>query len=496
MKIKKLTNKKVFYVILCLILLAFSISVVPKSFQNDTFYTIKVGEAITKYGVDMKEHFSFLPVAYTYPHWLYDVMIYGIYHLFGFGGIYVSTILFSFLLALVSFLTLRKVTENDLISFVLSFFLLLCLKNFLAARAQLISYIIFILELYEIEAFLSSKKKRHLIFLLLLAVLLANVHSAVFPFFFVLFLPYFGEALVTKLVEKRKKSKEATIGKIVLKREENIKWLILAFFLCLPMGLLTLNGLSPYTYYLKIAMGDSTSYISEHFPTTIDGSPVFFLILFCLFFLFAFTKCKLRLKDFFLLLGLTFMAFLSRRNFALFLVCGILVFGRLLLSIAPKKFSEWSHLFEVSLSIPIIQVGMLILVFFMSMTVTYFETKDQKYVTSSYPVKLADYIIENIDYKNVKFFNEYNYGSYLLYRGIPVFIDSRCDLYLKEFNGKDDYVLDAWNLPEDYETVFTKYDFDYIITTKESDLNSWLKKDQNYLTVTKQGQFVLYQRLK
>ena len=36
---------------------------------------------------------------------------------------------------------------------------------------------------------------------------------------------------------------------------------------------------------------------------------------------------------------------------------------------------------------------------------------------------------------SMRLFNEYNYGSYLLYEGIPVFIDSRADLYAPEFNG-------------------------------------------------------------
>ena len=44
-------------------------------------------------------------------------------------------------------------------------------------------------------------------------------------------------------------------------------------------------------------------------------------------------------------------------------------------------------------------------------------------------------MLQNLDVKNIKLFNEYNYGSYLLYKGIPVFIDSRADLYAPEFNG-------------------------------------------------------------
>ena len=47
---------------------------------------------------------------------------------------------------------------------------------------------------------------------------------------------------------------------------------------------------------------------------------------------------------------------------------------------------------------------------------------------SSYPVQACDYILENIDLENARFYNEYNYGSYMLFRGIPVFIDSRADL--------------------------------------------------------------------
>ena len=56
--------------------------------------------------------------------------------------------------------------------------------------------------------------------------------------------------------------------------------------------------------------------------------------------------------------------------------------------------------------------------------------------SSSYPVKAADYILEELDINNMRLFNEYYYRSYLLYRGIPVFLASRADLYAPEFNGK------------------------------------------------------------
>ena len=64
------------------------------------------------------------------------------------------------------------------------------------------------------------------------------------------------------------------------------------------------------------------------------------------------------------------------------------------------------------------------------------KEKDHFVNENSYPIEACNYILENLDVQNIKLFNEYNYGSYLLYRGIPVFIDSRADLYAPEFNGQ------------------------------------------------------------
>lgn len=478
------------------ILLLVSIAATTKSFQNDTFYTIKVGESILKHGVDGKEYFSFLPVGYIYPHWLYDCMIYGIYHFFGFFGIYLSSILFSFALGTLCFLFLRKLGSNDLVSFALAVFTLASLGPFLTARAQLVSYLFFLIEAYELEQMLKTPKKSRVLILMLLALLIANVHSAVFPFFFVLFLPYFGEYLLMKIVKKKKQVERICFGRLEGKWEKNVTYLFLAFLLCLPMGLLVPNGFTPYTYYFLTLLGDSTSHIMEHLPSTLFTVPTFYVCLLLLFLSLIFIKGKIRLRDFFLLLGLIFMTFLSKRNLALFLVTGVFAFGRLLQGIHPKKLEKANELFVSTMRTPIALIMIVGLCLTLCIGITSFRDKKKQYVTSDYPVELVDYMKENIDYQKKKFFNEYNYGSYLLFRDIPVFIDSRCDLYLKEFNGKETYLEDVWKLPVGYEELFQKYDFDYIITTKESDLSYFLKRDSNYIEVVTKGKFILYQRTK
>ena len=81
MKIEKRTKKK-FNIIAIICIIIFCITISPKTLQNDTFYTIKIGEHITETGtVDMKDPFSWHEdLKYTYPHWLYDTGIYLIYN--------------------------------------------------------------------------------------------------------------------------------------------------------------------------------------------------------------------------------------------------------------------------------------------------------------------------------------------------------------------------------------------------------------------------------
>ena len=76
---------KIRFTVMAILLIAiFCFVISPITFQNDTFYTIKVGEHIVKNGIDMKDPFSYHDLKYTYPHWLYDVCIYLIYSIGGF----------------------------------------------------------------------------------------------------------------------------------------------------------------------------------------------------------------------------------------------------------------------------------------------------------------------------------------------------------------------------------------------------------------------------
>lgn len=83
-KEKKQENINIkFHVLAIFCILIFSFALTPITFQNDTYYTISIGEHIIQNGnIDMQDPFSWhegLP--YTYPHWAYDVGTYLIYNL-------------------------------------------------------------------------------------------------------------------------------------------------------------------------------------------------------------------------------------------------------------------------------------------------------------------------------------------------------------------------------------------------------------------------------
>ena len=197
-KLKKHININVNFTIVAIILIAiFCVCVTPVTFQNDTYYTIKIGELIKNNGIDMMDHFSWHEnLSYTYPHWLYDFFTYLIYSIVGFKGVYIITCVLSAILGISIFLVNSKLTKSKSISFIITMGVIYALKPYIAARAQLVTFILFIWELFFIEKFIENRKIGYGIGLILISTLIANLHVATWPFFFVLFLPYIGEYLI------------------------------------------------------------------------------------------------------------------------------------------------------------------------------------------------------------------------------------------------------------------------------------------------------------
>lgn len=536
------------FTILAIVLIAiFCVALTPVTLQNDTYYTIKIGEHIAQNGVDMKDPFSWHEdLEYTYPHWLYDLITYLIYNTFGMTGIYITTCILSVILGITVYLVNKKLVKNNLLSFVITIGVMYLIRGYIAARAQLVTFILFVLAIFFIEKFLENRKKRYAVGLIIIPILIANLHLAVFPFYFILYLPYIAEYMIASFAEKivyrkssirelkrkirklsKNKSKEEEIEKlqkelndleekvdkikikrskelqnpykIKLTRNKNVKWLILVMIICLFTGLLTPLGDTPYTYLLKTMQGNTTQNINEHLPMTLANDTEVICTLIIFLAILIFTKAKIRLSDLFMLGGLCYLMLASRRQVSMFaLICSIIL-NRLIVDLM-QQYTKIT-LKEVEEKITNV-IGILVITIAM-LGFSYYMAKDKindSYIDeSTYPVQACDYILENIDLGQARFYNEYNYGSYMLYRGIPVFIDSRADLYAPEFSGKEEDIfmdfIETSNISTFYEDTFNKYNITHVITYKNSKMNMIITKtnDSKYKELYSDKYFVIYE---
>ena len=542
---KTIDKNSIRFTIMAVILIAiFCFAISPVTLQNDTFYTIKIGEHILQNGIDMKDPFSWHEnLQYTYPHWLYDVVIYLVYSIGGQVGIYISTIVLSIALGLTMYLVNTKLTKNKLTSFVLTIGAMYLLRNYIAARAQLVTFILFILTVYFIEMFLETKKKRYVVGLIIIPIIIANVHLAVFPFYFVLYLPYIAEymiyilsnteiILVTAKIDRLNKkilktTKEEEIQKIkdeinrleqknektINKKEKinanpykikirgnnNVKALIIIMIICLFTGFLTPLGTTPYTYLIKTMQGTTTHNISEHLPLTLVNNLEFMCTLVLFIAILTFTDTKIRLSDLFMLGGLIFLTFYTRRQFSMFTLICVIILNRLINALLDKYDPEGC---KKAIKKMTTITGMIVTIcLVLTISVIQYKPKmnDHFIDENSYPVGAATYILENLDIKNIKLYNEYNYGSYLIFRGIPVFIDSRADLYAPEFNPGVEVFNDYINLSnvdiDNVEEKLDKYGITHMLMYKKSKLRKFVEQNtEKYNLLYEDDNFCLFER--
>lgn len=543
---KEIDNKSIRFNVLAILLIAiFCFAISPKTLQNDTFYTIKIGEHILQNGIDMHDPFSYHDISYTYPHWLYDVGIYLIYNIGGQVGIYISTVVLCMILGILMYLTNVKLTKNKLTSFVITIGAMYLLKNYIAARAQLVTFILFVLTIYFIEQLLETKKKRYAIGLIIIPIIIANVHLAVFPFYFILYLPYIAEYMIyilsnagiivttskikslhkklknikdekeienikNKIIELEQKSERLQKRyekanknpyRIKITGNDTVKLLIIVMIICIFTGLLTPLGTTPYTYLLKTMQGDTTHNISEHLPLVLvnDLNLVYALMLFLA--ILIFTDTKIRLSDLFMLGGLVILTFYSKRQESMFVLICAFILNRLICSMFDKYNPEGCENALKAICRPLGMVSTIAIVLTISINIYKPKIEAHFIDETRYPVDASTYILENLDIENMRLYNEYNYGSYLLFRGIPVFIDSRADLYSPEFNEGVTVFNDFLNLSgvnnDNIEETLDKYDITHLIMYKNAKLRTFIKQDEEkYNLLYEDDYFCIYERKK
>ena len=526
-------KEKLKYIIAVIFIVIFTFSVVPKTFQNDTFYVIELGRQIMENGVDFQDHYSIHEnLEYRYPHWAFDVINSVIFNAFGFQGIYILTQIFASVFMLLVFWNMLRKEVHFNLALISTLIVAYMMKGGFYARGQIISYSLFLLTYMLLENFVERPTFFKTLALFALSCIMANVHSTAWIMMLILTLPFIGEQIVyayslkginERLLknDKQKLRKAISSGKsdeeiqaikeeirhqeefkekyqsedkehkIIVTKKPNVKYISVAIIIMILGALVTPIKLTPFVYVLKTSVGNSLDYINEHLPIIPANSLEFLSFTIIMVALLGFTKSKLKLSDAFLILGLYLMSISSRRNVFLLvgLTAGIVV--KMIDDFIKENTEKESKRFSKILFVVVCIASVSCSIYF-----SVIKMNDPYISEKNYPVQATEYIKNHLDYKNIRIYNRYDYGSYLLMEGVPVFLDSRCDLYTPEFNKGvtvfDDY-MDVIYEKITISELMDQYQLEYAVVPVDNGEEVYMAEDDRYTELYKDKYFAVYQ---
>lgn len=486
--------KLVVFAMLIFILGLFIIKACPVVLQNDTLYDIKLGERyITKGMFHIDDYSIHTNLVYQTHHYLVCLLDYIIYHLFSFPGIYILEILLTSLITLLMYKIGKETIKNKFLNYVILFFFLIALSPFISLRAQMYSYIVFLLEILFIEKYLNHNNKRDLAVLALLPLILINFHSGVIYFYFIIMGTYLLNAIKCHF--------------IIFKSDERVnlkqvKELLISSFIGALLTLINPYGIDGITYGLKTLNSYYISnYITEFQPFKISTPTGILIVLYMIlcYSSLVFSRKKISIHQLLLIGGTTLMAFMSTRHFSLLVITSVVILPHIESAYERIDNSQWDLVKSFkngvnSMNILVVVLYAIMTVYLVSCLFIRENTPLPKY---QYPIDALKYIKKNIP--NARIFNHYEWGSYMIFEGVKTFVDPRCDLFNQEYN-KDTRVMEDYikttNNMRDYGYVVSKYDIDYFFLDRKMNLAKRMISDHKYQIVYKDDIAVIFKVIK
>ncbi len=122
-------------------------------------------------------------------------------------------------------------------------------------------------------------------------------------------------------------------------------------------------------------------------------------------------------------------------------------------------------------SIVINWILLLIMVLLAAVWITGKIQTNEQAIAARFPVAAVDYLEQN-NLDQAHGYNSYNWGGYLIWRGIPVFVDGRADVY------GDDFLFDyrrTFDLRDRWQLSLDEYNVDFVLIEQASPLANLLE---------------------
>lgn len=457
-------------------------SLLPLS-DLDMFFHIKNGEYILANGIPKIDPYSMHSGLIFLQHeWLSDIIFFSIYAIAGFYSLWIFKIVYVICFFMLVYYVLKNMINNKFISFMASGTISIFCVMFYVIRPQIFSYLLLLCEILLLENYEKTKNKRYLYGLPIISVFLINFHGAVMPLFFVFAFVYILSNWLKSINIRR------IVPSNVTKAENNkiLIFIAISFF----ASILNPYGINTYFYSLKtLASSSVVKNITELRPLTVNSG--FGLLIFVIFlgmiFIMTFTKGKAYLKQFLFICGTFFMAFSSMRFVSYFIIFGSVFFAQFLSRYLAEEYRGYIDKFRtVDIIKNIIFLTPMVFIILVVISIGIRAVNLDKFPTQ---------VISTLkNEKNLKLFNDFNYGHFLIFNDIKVFIDGRAEMYDHKMNNTDvfDEFVSTINLSKNPKDVFNKYNFNYYLLKADRPLLWYLKDNPEYVKLFENEYYVLY----
>lgn len=467
----------------CFMIAAASFNVyvyVCKKIDIDILWHYKLGEEIIQNKcITLANNFTFLKDTEWLPQeWIYETMLYIITSKIGMIGFFGLTFLNTILLIS---LALKNI-DNKIIFMIGYIIMWYSTPRNMGNRPSEFSVYFILLSIYLYNKNIGKLKK---VLLLLFGILVANFHGGVILIISALWLIMLANDIFFDIYTKNRLSIKAYLSKA------------LEFILFIIGTCINPSGFKLLSTIVKISTLNTTQYIAEWLPTEVNYILGIFIILITISFGYYIGKQGIKREDTQIMLinaGLLVLALHSQKAFLVFDAVWIIYCYKYLEYLISDVFKGKSlRIAKIANRLRVLVPALLIVVSIASISLvkeTVTTNNFNDYVVSVSEQSSNDVLnnIKDVYTDDTKILAGYKHGNTLVFNNIKCFVDTRQWPYSKElskYSALDDLFYVETNLQdtEYIDNFLNKYNFDYIWTSSELDLNNYFKNNGNYSLV-------------
>lgn len=456
--------------------------------NSDTYFLISTGEYIvTNHTFPNVNPFVMHDgYAIIIQQWLFDVLMYAIYQLAGWFGIYIYSLLISLVNAFFAYRLLGFYTNNVSAKLIVTTIFVSFMSKWFVARPMSISLFLLIAIVIVIKKYQQSRRKSILCWLPVLSLLLVNIHSAMWPMLFIIILPFVFPDDFPIMCDK---------SNIIIFFKQWIqkhKYILLALLPTTLVGLINPYGIKGALYLLlSYDSASEGNIISEMGSADLISDVGLFIVftIICLYWYITTKRKDIEMSLVYMTLGSIVMSTLHIRNawiltFSLIPITAIMLDKLLVLKNKPIKIAKSTSIICLSF---IIAMGIIML-----------QGVDQKPKDSwTAPIEAVSYL-NQYDKDDVVIFNDFDNGQYLAFCGYKPFIDARPELFQSKINKKEDLYTEYVKLIKrtaNYGDFINKYQFTHILVVDASGMSVYMQSNTQYKQVVEGNGYILYEKI-